>query len=338
MGGQAIRFFAPMFALAVAHFCVALSIGERPLTSYFTLTWMAEVFSILLLPLFLWIIYTTWQALREGAASPLAFLVERVRAERHRFYGAFAILLCFALVNRSYRAIKVAIPRLEPFYADPLFAQWDKALFGVDPWRITHALIGPLGTEFVDTAYFLWFKIVHLTFAFAAFSKDRSFQMQACLSYFLIWIILGNILAITMSAAGPCYYEHFYGDDRFRPLTDLLAERGTIAAILQEYLLSASGDEAIGSGISAMPSLHCALTMFIVLVVWKKFGPGWQFALAVAYHFVILIGSVHLGWHYAVDGLLSSVLVPPLWWAVGRLVSAVEGPRQPIASVLPKPA
>lgn len=35
---------------------------------------------------------------------------------------------------------------------------------------------------------------------------------------------------------------------------------------------------------------------------------------------VILIGSVHLGWHYAIDGYLAWVLAGSLWWAVGRFL------------------
>ncbi|MER8866395.1 hypothetical protein NKI19_22205 [Mesorhizobium sp. M0751] len=35
---------------------------------------------------------------------------------------------------------------------------------------------------------------------------------------------------------------------------------------------------------------------------------------------LILYGSVFTGWHYAVDGYASIVVVSVIWWATGRLV------------------
>jgi hypothetical protein len=44
---------------------------------------------------------------------------------------------------------------------------------------------------------------------------------------------------------------------------------------------------------------------------------------------VILVGSVHLGWHYALDGYASIVAVIVLWHAVGRGLRRL--PRPPLA-------
>ncbi|WP_352458864.1 MULTISPECIES: phosphatase PAP2 family protein [unclassified Mesorhizobium] len=41
---------------------------------------------------------------------------------------------------------------------------------------------------------------------------------------------------------------------------------------------------------------------------------GWTFAA------LILYGSVFTGWHYAVDGYASIIVVSVIWWATGRLV------------------
>jgi hypothetical protein len=41
--------------------------------------------------------------------------------------------------------------------------------------------------------------------------------------------------------------------------------------------------------------------------------------IAIAYAFVILLGSVHLGWHYAADGYVAAGVTWLIWAAMGRL-------------------
>lgn len=313
--------------IAVTHFSVALAVSERPASAYFTLTFFAELAAFLGLPVLFWVIFTGITALRNGADSPLKFLADRIVAERVRLLDTAALLLCYALVNRSYRALKVAIPRLNDYYADPIFIAWDVTLFGTDPWRLTHAWLGDQATLVVDWLYFVWVTVVLVAYALAAFTKDRRTRFQACVTYLLVWILLGNVMAIWLSSAGPTYYDDFFASDRFAPLMQILQEQDLIANHVQEYLLVVTGDEAIGTGISAMPSVHCALTMFLVIFAWRVGGPKWALA-ALAYHLVILVGSVHLGWHYAVDGLISMLVVPLIWIGVGLLYDRLPHPYE----------
>ena len=57
---------------------------------------------------------------------------------------------------------------------------------------------------------------------------------------------------------------------------------------------------AVGSGISAMPSLHVAIAMSVVLLA-RKIDRRLAIASTI-FTVLIMIGSVHLGWHYAIDG------------------------------------
>ena len=56
-------------------------------------------------------------------------------------------------------------------------------------------------------------------------------------------------------------------------------------------------------GISAFPSMHNAISFLYVLAAWKA-GP-WLRVLTWTFATMILIGSVHLGWHYIADGLFA---------------------------------
>jgi hypothetical protein len=84
-------------------------------------------------------------------------------------------------------------------------------------------------------------------------------------------------------------------------------------------------------GISAMPSIHNAVTMLYVLALWGC--SRLVRLLTVAFAAIILIGSVHLGWHYALDGLFAWATAAAIWVAAGRFLSwAGYDPQPPIIS------
>jgi hypothetical protein len=63
-----------------------------------------------------------------------------------------------------------------------------------------------------------------------------------------------------------------------------------------------------------MPSVHVGIG------AWVGFGL-WRTRLRIAgllFAILTLLGSVRLGWHYAIDGYVSIAIVAVLWWLVGR--------------------
>lgn len=324
-GGRTIRWVA---IIAASHFATALLLGERKLVDYFTLEWLQEVASFALIPPFLIFLALLARSVMARPENLIAHVTDTLKSNRVRFLQGFLLIVGYLVVHRAYRALKVAIPRLNEYWADPMFISWDRAIFGQDPWRITHSLVGPVGTQFIDMLYVLWLPVMLLSFGFAAFAKERRFRLRSTLSFFLVWMILGNLLAIVFASVGPCYYDDFYDSAYFQPLMELLGQHNLAALKLQETLLSTVGDEAIGSGISAVPSLHCAITMIVVLMVRDRCGYDWRFSLALAYHLAIMFGSVHLAWHYAVDGIISSAITPLVWVLAGKIVDWGERRRE----------
>ena len=65
-----------------------------------------------------------------------------------------------------------------------------------------------------------------------------------------------------------------------------------------------------------MPSMHVGLAFLFWLAMRET--PASKFFLG--FYVVIFVGSVHLAYHYAVDGIVSTGLVALLWWASGRIV------------------
>ena len=68
-------------------------------------------------------------------------------------------------------------------------------------------------------------------------------------------------------------------------------------------------------GISAFPSMHNAMATIFALVTWRTNRKlGIAFVIFAA---LILIGSVQLGWHYAVDGYGAIAIALVCWWIGG---------------------
>lgn len=90
------------------------------------------------------------------------------------------------------------------------------------------------------------------------------------------------------------------------------------------WLSLASDKPGLVAGISAAPSLHVAITVWIVLTA-RALAPR-ALKWALLYFAVIALGSVQLGWHYISDGLVGALGMLAIWVAVKK----VEGLRGPV--------
>jgi len=234
-------------------------------------------------------------------------------------------LIVVRLAMPVFVGFKRAIPDFQPYGPwDTVFVQADRLLhFGADPWLLLHPLLGrPWITAALDSLYFGWYLVSVLGFVALAFCTRGPQRVRFIFAFCATWVALGVIVATATASVGPCYLDAITGADTpFSPLMAYLADVDAVrplhALAIQAELWSAheQGARTLASGIAAMPSLHVAIPALFAVAAWHR-----SRAAAVGlwvYTFLIFLGSVHLGWHYAVDGYVAVALIVAVWGASG---------------------
>jgi hypothetical protein len=246
-----------------------------------------------------------------------------------RCCGAVLTLTLLFLHATAFSFFKCLIPDIQPFNWDSRLAWCDAAFhFGSQPWEYLQPLLGYAWvTRSIDFCYILWAVVIPCGIIwFAVGNCGSRLRMQVLLTSVVAWFLLGNVLATMFSSAGPCYYQHVAGSaDPYAPLTQYLEridkQYDTFAVGIQAWLWEGFivRNNTLGYGISAMPSLHVGMTLLLALAASKRNRV--VAGVLFVYTLIMMIGSVHLGWHYALDGYVAIIGICVIWWSVGKLLA-----------------
>jgi hypothetical protein len=287
-----------------------------------------------ILPMTLFIVFAgraLYFALIVRPKRPFAMLMADLRfnlALPRRFAQGLPMLISVPLLAGSFSVVKAAIPLMNPFSWDLRLEQWDRWLHGgIAPWELLQPLLGhPLASQMINLGYNAWFFLLWFSWFWQFFTlRNPQLRMRFLLSVQMAWILVGNVLAMVFSSAGPCYFGRMVeGPDPYAPLMTYLHQAseshrlwalGTQQTLWDGYSL---GQLNLGAGISAMPSMHVAIATLLALLGWqtsRRLG-----ILLTVFVGLIMVGSVHLGWHYALDGYVSVLCALLIWWASGWIV------------------
>ncbi len=270
-----------------------------------------------------------WQLFTHRPDSPLAHLKSRYSSaafKKSAIAGLPLLAICTALLP-FFSKMKAAIPLFNAYTWDDAFIRWDRAIFfGHDAWEVLQPIIGyPIITAFLALLYQLWFLLLYPGCLYFAFARmDAALRRQFFLTYVLSWTLIGGAMATWLASVGPVFVGPLLGDARFDAQMEYLNSANESIPIMtltvQQMLLDWFNADAngLGSGITAMPSMHCAIAFLFWLAmrqVSRRAGLFFGVFFAITW-----ISSVHLAYHYAVDGLVSLIAVAAIWWASGKIV------------------
>ncbi len=261
-----------------------------------------------------------------GIVGGLLLLLITVDRDKLRARVPDILLAMFAVVfiHSGFTLLKNVMPFITPYFADPFLAKLDNTIhFGTDPWVIAHWIGQYLPTDLMMYSYLtIWaLPAVTLPIIIALTDDDKARTARTLILFFVAWGLIGNIMAFLGLSAGPVYYDRLLGTNRFEGLTEALKAVGmekTGIGYTQQALWDIyTGKLAkFGSGISAFPSVHVAIATVAAIYATERsklFLP-----LAIGFVLITFFFSVYTGYHYAVDGYVSILVVFGIWRLLKR--------------------
>lgn len=264
---------------------------------------------------------------------PIAFLAASFVSERlHlRLMRGAPMLLALVIFLPAFSAMKSAIPLFNEYAWDDTWIALDSAIHGTDPWRLLQPAFGyPIITSAISAFYHLWILLIYAGGAYFCFLQDnRELRARYFIAYFGCWAILGVATATAFASVGPCFLGPLLDDQRFAEQMAYLRsadeEFPIMVLFVQDQLVAwhQSGNHGLGRGITAMPSMHVSVAFLFFLAVRQVSRRAGMFF--GAFCLIVMIGSVHLAYHYAVDGYVSIAATLLIWMAAGAWARRMTG-------------
>lgn len=245
---------------------------------------------------------------------------------RHRIYwqGLVTTTLAFLLFFSfciSFGYMKSLIPVFNPYYLDPWLQRLDIAMHGgIAPLQWFADFLTPSRTVMLNDLYLsTWVTVIAAYYLWQAIRPPSVARSQFISCFYLLWIIGGIVIATLAASVGPIYYDLFY-QDAYSTMNAAFVEHmygatatNTHGIDARQLLLDlqANGNISNLNGMSAMPSMHVGTALLIALHSYRHARKLLWFTIPFA--ILMFIGSVALGWHYALDTYVVALCVAILW-------------------------
>jgi PAP2 superfamily len=217
-------------------------------------------------------------------------------------------LLTIACVLLSYFEMRIVLPALQPVLLDPQLLALDEALLGVTPAVWLQRFVSPGTTQWFAFFYYSYFWLLVLNIIGTAALDRRPQRRHELLLGATLVALVGHLLYTLVPGAGPCAHITFA-----KELPDVFWWRQVLVVV----------DNA-GALLDIFPSLHTAFPTFFALHAWRhrRTRPFcWTWLPAAFFAANIIVATLFLRWHYAVDvvaGLTLALTAQRIAVAVAR--------------------
>lgn len=253
-----------------------------------------------------------WVGLGHAAAAAGYLLLKHAAVRKPALRWAY-LLAPFLLVVAIFTALGWIIPHLRTGTMDASLARLDIRLFGSDPTRWFDGMPGWVASllQFCYLSYyFLFFALATLLI------RRREYHLLLSVSAVIAGCFFTTyLLYYLVPAHGP---RGFYTYEQPLPL-------GPAAQAIHDFL-----DRIENIKLDAFPSGHTALSVVCLLILFRLRSPAAKWLVPGVIG--LIVSTVALRYHYAVD-VLAGLLCVPLWYPLGwRLVFAADRRPSPPAS------
>ncbi len=220
-------------------------------------------------------------------------------------YKLFRTLYLVPIVFAIYSQVQVYIPFLNPYMYDQVLAQWDKAIFSVNPTEWIYQFSNPILTEWLQFSYMTYYAmplILGLEFIFSIKENEFDYLIRnVVLAFYLSYIAY-----LFMPAIGPRFSLH-----NFETLN--LELPGILLTDFFRNVVNTGGgvpkgieNPAMFINRDCMPSGHTWITIVNMYVAFK-FNSKYKYIILL-FGLSLILATVYLRYHYVVDLIAGAIL------------------------------
>ena len=205
----------------------------------------------------------------------------------HDFLPLFIVLFTFDSLSHLTHYVN-------PADRDPALARLDRAIFGTDPALLMQWMINPFLTTVLQICYTSYYFLPVALCCILYYRGDRE-AFDVSVFGILFGFFVSYAGYILVPALGPRYYINgSFGHDLMR---------GPLASAIDTTLNMLEGENR-----DAFPSGHTEIVLIVAIYAWTY--RRWYFWAALPFVTGLIISTVYLRYHYAVDVIAGIVLAP----------------------------